>query len=50
MLSRPYHLRRQRVARRRNKYFKTNVWAEILSHIINCMNLEQFEEVEMRMF
>ncbi len=36
--------------RRRNKLLQTNDWAEILSHMINCMNLEQFEEVEMRMF
>ena len=25
-------------------------WAEILSHIISCMNLVQFEEVEIRIF
>ncbi len=30
-------------------YFK-RMTAEILSHIINCMNLEQFEEVEIRIF
>ena len=29
---------------------ETNDWAEILSHIINCMNLEQFEEDEIRIF
>ncbi len=29
---------------------QTNDWAEILSHITNCMNLEQFKEVEMRIF
>ncbi len=38
------------ITRRRNKSLQTNDWAEILSHIINCMNLEQFEEVEMRIF
>ncbi len=36
--------------RRRNKLLQTNDWAEILSHIINCMNFEQFEEVEIRIF
>ena len=28
----------------------TNDWAEIVSHIINCMNLEQFKEIEIRIF
>ncbi len=31
-------------------YFTTNDWAKILSHIMKCMNLEQFEEVGIRIF
>ncbi len=31
-----------------NKILQTDDWAEMLSHIIDCMNLEQFEEVEIR--
>ena len=27
-----------------NKLLETKDWVEILSHIINCINLEQFEE------
>ncbi len=33
-----------------NKLLETKDWVEILSHIINCINLEQFEEVERRIF
>ncbi len=29
-----------------NCFERMNAWAEILSHIINCMDLEQFEEFE----
>ena len=35
----------------KKKTFQTNDWSEILSHVINGMNsVEQFEEVEMRIF
>ena len=33
-----------------NKLLQRNDWAEILSFIMNCMNLEQFEKVEIRIF
>ena len=41
---------RFKTATRDDDLVQTNDLAEILSHTINCMNLEQFEEVEIRIF
>ena len=40
----PYDLGRQRVTMPPKQITSTNDWAEVLLHIINCMNLEQFQE------
>jgi hypothetical protein len=32
-----------------NQITSTNDYAEVLSHIINCTSLEQFEEAEIRL-